>query len=93
MTPARRSRSATARRWPVYDIARRNATCVRRGRQGPNGPWRSNTEAQYLLQELESIHANLSPRTQRLAGALRSFLARRVPLDNEQEWDLSRSAN
>ncbi len=58
--------------------------------EGPKGPWRSNTEAQYLLQELESIHANLSPRSQRLAGALRNFLARRVPIDEEHEWDLSR---
>ena len=58
--------------------------------KAPTDPWRSNTEAQYLLQELQSIHANLSPRTQRLAGALRSFLARRVPIDDEHEWDLSR---
>ena len=61
--------------------------------EGRSDPWRSNTEARYLLQELQSIHANLSPRSQRLAGALRSFLARRVPIDDEHEWDLSRQGD
>ena len=41
--------------------------------EGHGGQWRSTTEARLLLQELESIQANLSPHTQRLAGALRNF--------------------
>lgn len=58
--------------------------------EGRSGQWRSTTEARYLLEELESIRASLSPRAQKLAGALRNFLARRVPTDDEHEWDLSR---
>ncbi len=58
--------------------------------EGRSGQWRSTTEARYLLEELEGIHAHLSPHTQKLAGALRNFLAKRVPVDDEHEWDLSR---
>ncbi len=52
--------------------------------------WRTSTEARYLLEELEGISANLSSRSQRLAGVLRNFLARRIPTDDEHEYDLSR---
>jgi hypothetical protein len=53
-------------------------------------PWGSSAEARFLLDELDGIHANLSPRSQKLAAALRNFVARRVPRDEEGQWDLSR---
>ena len=52
--------------------------------------FRSAAEARFLLAELEGIKANLAPRGQRLAGVLENFLARRVPVGEEQEWDLAR---
>ncbi len=52
--------------------------------------WRASSEARYLLEELEGISANLSWRSQRLAGVLRNFVARRIPHDDEREYDLSR---
>ena len=52
--------------------------------------WRASSEARYLLEELEGISANLSWRSQRLAGVLRNFVARRIPSDDEHEYDLSR---
>lgn len=58
--------------------------------ESESSQWRSTTEARYLLDELRGIHANLSPHTQKLAGALRNFILRRVPIDDEHEWDLSR---
>ncbi len=57
-----------------------------------SGPWRAGAETRYLLEELESIQSNLSPRGQRLAAALRNFVARRVPPEpgEEADWDLTR---
>jgi hypothetical protein len=52
--------------------------------------WRTSSEALYLLEELEGISANLSWRSQRLAAVLRNFVARRIPSDDEHEYDLSR---
>lgn len=52
--------------------------------------WRTSSEARYLLEELEGISANLSLRGQRLASVLRNFVARRIPTDEEHEFDLSR---
>jgi hypothetical protein len=58
--------------------------------EGASAQWRTTSEARYLLEELKGIHANLSPHTQKLASALGNFIARRVPVDGEHEWDLSR---
>lgn len=52
--------------------------------------WRTSREAGYLLEELEGISAHLSWRSQRLAGALRDFVARRIPAEDEHDYDLSR---
>ncbi len=52
--------------------------------------WRTRREAGFLLEELDGISAHLSWRSQRLAGVLRNFVARRIPADDEQEYDLSR---
>jgi hypothetical protein len=52
--------------------------------------WRTSSEARYLLEELEGISANLSWRSQRLAAVLGNFVARRIPSDDEHEYDLSR---
>lgn len=52
--------------------------------------WRTTREAGYLLEELEGISAHLSWRSQRLAGALRDFVARRIPAEDEHDYDLSR---
>lgn len=52
--------------------------------------WRTSREAGYLLEELEGISAHLPWRSQRLAGVLRNFMARRIPHDDEHEYDLSR---
>lgn len=52
--------------------------------EGPM-PWRSSTETVLLLQELESIQANLSPRGQRLAAALHDFIASRAPIQGPEE--------
>lgn len=52
--------------------------------------WRTQREAGFLLEELDGISDHLSWRSQRLAGVLRNFVARRIPADDEQEYDLSR---
>lgn len=52
--------------------------------------WRTRRETEFLLEELDGISAHLSARSQRLAGVLRNFVARRIPADDEQEYDLSR---
>lgn len=52
--------------------------------------WRTSREAGYLLEELDAISAHLSWRSQRLAGVLRDFVARRIPGDDDHEYDLSR---
>jgi len=52
--------------------------------------WRTRREAGFLLEELDGISAHLPWRSQRLAGVLRNFVARRIPADDEQEYDLSR---
>lgn len=52
--------------------------------------WRASREAGYLLEELDGISAHLSSRSQRLAGVLRNFVARRIPADDEHDYDLSR---
>lgn len=56
------------------------------------GPWRAEVETRYLLEELESVKGNLSPRGQRLATAMVDFIARRVPAGppEEADWDLAR---
>ncbi len=60
-----------------------------------DGQPHANTEARFLLNELEGIQANLSPRSQKLAGLLRDFVARRVPAEDAatSEWDLSRQCD
>lgn len=57
-----------------------------------SGQWRTEAETRYLLEELESVKANLAPRGQRLATALIDFVARRVPEVplEEADWDLAR---
>lgn len=52
--------------------------------------WRTRRETGFLLEELDGISTHLSWRGQRLAGVLRNFVARRIPADDEQEYDLSR---
>lgn len=52
--------------------------------------WRTSREGGYLLEELDGISAHLSWRSQRLAGVLRNFVAKRIPEDDEHEYDLSR---
>lgn len=58
--------------------------------EGSGEVGRSDEEARFLLAELEGIKANLAPRGQKLAGVLENFLARRVPADEDLEWDLAR---
>jgi hypothetical protein len=55
--------------------------------------WRTGREAGYLLEELDGISAHLSARSQRLAGVLRNFVARRIPADDEHDYDLSRHSD
>lgn len=54
---------------------------------------RSAAEARFLLDELEGIRANLAPRGQRLVSVLENFVARRVPTDPAQEWNLARHSD
>ncbi|MCS6845143.1 MAG: alkaline phosphatase family protein [Caldilineales bacterium] len=74
--------------------------------ESDTGSWRAGAEAQFLLEELRSIQANLSPRGRRLAARLIRFLERRMDLPDDPEaeadaeadpgagtdadWDLSR---
>lgn len=53
--------------------------------ESDSGSWRPGTEAQFLLEELRSVQANLSPRGQRLAARLVRFLERRMELPADPE--------
>jgi hypothetical protein len=50
----------------------------------------SAEKARYLLGEVESIEDRLSPRLQRLLGAIRRYVRRRLPGEDELVFDLER---
>ena len=50
----------------------------------------SAAQARVILEELESIEANLSPRSARIVRATRRYLAARTPPLWSEDWDLSR---
>ena len=54
--------------------------------------WRMR-EANFLLDELDGIQPRLSPRGQRLLQALRQWVEKRTPAEEDDTWDLARSSD
>ena len=59
-------------------------------RPGESEKGASVTQTRVILEELESIEANLSPRGARIVRAARRYLAARTPPLWPDDWDLSR---